>query len=363
MPVRSASRPSAVAVSLAFIYAVSPAGCATDAEPPAAHVSFEALFDTAGVVRLEEREADVRTMIVGVEALALSPAGELAVVDPKASRVRLFDGDGRIRGTVGRYGEGPGELKNPGAAAYDGAGRLYVADRGNGRVNRYGADLRYDTSFITPGYHANELHVAGDSLLCAISDEGGPRLALMTGGRLLASYHPMDSATYAVPYLGSTMGAQAAVSGDTVYVATNVLYPLHRYTLGGTDLGTFGYPPPSWVPARHPALGEFVDQDLVRADAWLSSFTFIMRLAVYRDSLLLVVHGRIPGWFADAPRHEHLDVYDRSGRKLYEDVPMPGRLLTAGDYAWFLIGEPPGPWTLGRFSIRQREEVGENAGP
>lgn len=64
---------------------------------------------------------------------ALSPAGHIVVLDPQSAEVRVFDGRGGFIRSFGRRGEGPGELLNPTAIAWDGEGRLWIANAFNGR--------------------------------------------------------------------------------------------------------------------------------------------------------------------------------------------------------------------------------------
>ncbi len=76
---------------------------------------------------------------LGVENFSLPQAaaivGErIVVVDALRHEIKFFDPDGRFLGRFGGYGSGPGQVRGPADVAADGAGRLYVADKGNGRV-------------------------------------------------------------------------------------------------------------------------------------------------------------------------------------------------------------------------------------
>lgn len=67
-------------------------------------------------------------------AFALSPAGNLYILDRPAGRIVVCDRDGRLRYrffTPGRY---PGHLRYPADLLFDWQGRLCIADEGNGRV-------------------------------------------------------------------------------------------------------------------------------------------------------------------------------------------------------------------------------------
>jgi sugar lactone lactonase YvrE len=59
------------------------------------------------------------------------------------SRISQFSRDGTFIKSWGRLGSGPGEFKTPHAMAFDAAGRLYVADRGNNRVQIFDKDFKF----------------------------------------------------------------------------------------------------------------------------------------------------------------------------------------------------------------------------
>jgi hypothetical protein len=50
------------------------------------------------------------------------------------SRIVKFSRDGKFIKVIGKKGSAPGELDQPHALAFDSQGRLFVADRGNNRI-------------------------------------------------------------------------------------------------------------------------------------------------------------------------------------------------------------------------------------
>ena len=74
--------------------------------------------------------------------LALSPTGEMVVVDRDAPMIREFDADGRARWQGGRKGQGPGEYLLVLRAAYADNGNLVVADMTGRRVTSLGVDRK-----------------------------------------------------------------------------------------------------------------------------------------------------------------------------------------------------------------------------
>jgi DNA-binding beta-propeller fold protein YncE len=80
--------------------------------------------------------------------------GDIFVVDghsgqnPKAppdyvTRVIRFSSNGKFINEWGRLGSGPGEFRNAHAVAIDSRGRLFVGDRGNGRLQIFDADGKF----------------------------------------------------------------------------------------------------------------------------------------------------------------------------------------------------------------------------
>jgi hypothetical protein len=96
--------------------------------------------------------------------IAWSSDGSMYVVDGFTnSRIVQFDKTGAFVKSWGTKGDGPGQFKSPHAIAIDRDGRIYVADRGNSRVQIFDADGKYldmwpnirfpDAMLVTPDSH------------------------------------------------------------------------------------------------------------------------------------------------------------------------------------------------------------------
>ena len=79
-------------------------------------------------------------------AVLVAPSGDIFVAEGHASgadanaRILRFDRTGKLLTTWGRKGTGPGEFDQPHALAMDSQGRLFVADRGNNRLQIFSQD-------------------------------------------------------------------------------------------------------------------------------------------------------------------------------------------------------------------------------
>lgn len=82
-------------------------------------------------------EAFFRVLIDGVGA---DDARRLYILDAGEFQVRVFDAEGRHLRTMGREGEGPGELKMPVALFALGGGEVQVVDLGKHALVRFDAD-------------------------------------------------------------------------------------------------------------------------------------------------------------------------------------------------------------------------------
>ena len=76
--------------------------------------------------------------------ILVAPNGEVFVADGHGgmsnARIVKFSKDGTFIKTWGRKGSGPGEFDTPHNLAMDSAGRLFVADRGNSRIQIFDQD-------------------------------------------------------------------------------------------------------------------------------------------------------------------------------------------------------------------------------
>jgi len=66
--------------------------------------------------------------------IELGPGGQIFITDPEAHKVIAFDAAGRALGEWGGFGQEAGRFQKPISLAFDGAGRAYVTDAYNHRV-------------------------------------------------------------------------------------------------------------------------------------------------------------------------------------------------------------------------------------
>jgi DNA-binding beta-propeller fold protein YncE len=119
--------------------------------------------------------------------IAFDAAGNFFIADGYGnSRVAKYDRNGRFLKTTGSRGNGPGQLNTPHSIQTDAKGNVYVADRGNSRIQVYDNDLNLIKSItgigapwavcITPGphqylYSSNSSPESNNSVQMATSGE------------------------------------------------------------------------------------------------------------------------------------------------------------------------------------------------
>ena len=88
------------------------------------------------------------------------------------SRISKFSPDGKFLKSWGGIGVRHGEFRTPHALAFDGRSRLWVADRGNHRLEIFDQDGKYLESRYMYG-RISGFHIKGDTVY-AIDSESGP---------------------------------------------------------------------------------------------------------------------------------------------------------------------------------------------
>jgi DNA-binding beta-propeller fold protein YncE len=112
--------------------------------------------------------------------VAVAPNGDVFIAEgdhagTRVARISKYSADGTFLKSWGRPGSGPGELRIPHGIAFDGRGRLLVADRGNHRVQIFDQDGGYLGEYRQFG-RPSDVFVDPSGLLYAIDSESGQRL-------------------------------------------------------------------------------------------------------------------------------------------------------------------------------------------
>ena len=135
-------------------------------------------------------------------------------------RILKFASDGTFVKEWGRIGALHGEFRTPHALAFDSEGRLFVADRGNHRIEIFDQDGNYLDSLYSHG-RISGIFITGDDVLYSIDSESsatshpnwvnGVRIGSVNEDRITGYIPPFDADTR--PYQGAA-GEGVAVDAD-----------------------------------------------------------------------------------------------------------------------------------------------------
>jgi len=167
----------------------------------------------------------------------VAPNGDIFISDSHAgaapganARILKFSSTGKFIKSFGKLGTGPGELNTPHAMAMDSAGRLFVADRGNNRIQIFdqdGKSLAIWTQFSRPSglYIRNDVIYVTDSETNIGNHPGGWRRGVRVGSAKTGEVR------YFIPWLpeslpdappsgmeGVAADADGAIYGSNVYL-------------------------------------------------------------------------------------------------------------------------------------------------
>lgn len=106
----------------------------------------------------------------------VAPNGEILVSEGHsaegANRISRFAPDGTYLGSFGGPGSGPGQFNVPHAMAFDSQGRLFVADRGNSRIQIFGPDYSFLVEWRQFG-RPNDVFIDRDDTMYVLDSESG----------------------------------------------------------------------------------------------------------------------------------------------------------------------------------------------
>ena len=141
-------------------------------------------------------------------------------------RIMKFSADGKFITQWGRIGTLHGEFRTPHAMAFDSQGRLWVADRGNHRIEIFDQSGKYLESRYSYG-RISGIHITKDGRVYAIDSESSPtshpnwsngvRIGQVDSDRIVGFIPPFKADTR--PYQGAA-GEGVTVDADgNVYAA------------------------------------------------------------------------------------------------------------------------------------------------
>lgn len=192
-------------------------------------------FSPDGKVLLTLGKAGVagesRTLLNRPSDVAIAPNGDIFVADGHSGmdtnmRIVKYAPDGTFIKQWGRKGSAPGELDGAHGLAFDSAGRLFVADRGNSRIEIFDQEGNFVdawTQFGTP----SGLYITPDDKLYVADYEAGIRIGSAKDGSITGFIKAPDSESGPV-----RVAESVAVDADgIVYAGENAGKKLMKFVL------------------------------------------------------------------------------------------------------------------------------------
>jgi tripartite motif-containing protein 71 len=154
-------------------------------------------FATADVSFLSQ----IRSGLQSPVDVAISPHGNIYILDDKLSRIRVFDAYGEFSFEFSGKGSDQGQVKNPQSIAIGASDRVIIADTGNNRVQVF--DLQgkflfaFGSSGNSPGQFKKPQAVATDAFgLIYVADTFNQRIQYFSpGGVYLGQFKTPDKPT------------------------------------------------------------------------------------------------------------------------------------------------------------------------
>jgi sugar lactone lactonase YvrE len=167
--------------------------------------------------------------------VAVAPNGDIFVADGHSGmdtnmRIVKFSKDGSFVKEWGKKGSAPGELNGAHGLAFDSAGRLFVADRGNRRVQIFDQEGQFIDAWTQFG-EPSGLFITRDDVLYVADMTEGIRFGSANSGSVTGHIKP------AAPTPGRSVRVAESVAVDVhgnVYAGENAGMRLMRFVVKGT---------------------------------------------------------------------------------------------------------------------------------
>ena len=174
----------------------------------------------------------------GPTGVAIAPNGDIFVADGHGNdtnaRVVKFTKDGKFIKAWGRKGSGPGEFDTPHSIAMDSKGRIFIADRGNSRIQIFDQEGKFIDQwkqYVRP----SGIFITKNDTLYSVdsqSDEKtnpGMKRGIRIGSAKDGVVKMFIPDTSPDPAIALAEGVSADANGDVVYAAGVSSMGLHKF--------------------------------------------------------------------------------------------------------------------------------------
>lgn len=213
--------------------AVSPTGDIYVVDKAARKVQ---VFDSGGKPKFDfGREASTGTSLDAPNSIAISPAGRIVVADTGNDRIVVFDGKGAVLLRFGSSGHELGRFSSPVAVVVDQFGFIYVADKKNRRVQSFTPDGIFLSAISLP-VEPIDLAVDPERTLYVLLPSIKQIWKVSPDGRPLKEMQGVLDGRNFIP---DATGMAVDVRGD-IYVSEDSHHSIKKVAPDGTILLSFG---------------------------------------------------------------------------------------------------------------------------
>ncbi|MBT2559430.1 IPT/TIG domain-containing protein [Hymenobacter sp. ISL-91] len=204
------------------------------------------VLDRAGLVQLDAAGRYLQTIPLrsatrtpDYRAIALDGQNNIFVVNQAQSFVRKYSPNGDSLTQIGGAGAATGQFQQPGGVAVDAAGNLYVADTGNNRLQKIGANGQVQWVYAPAGAPALvqpiDVKLAPDGSVYVLNSNY-TAVRLNAAGQLLASL----SLRFPGQDMFDKTWGLAIDSANKLYVVSSRQRAIQQYSAQGVHQGNFG---------------------------------------------------------------------------------------------------------------------------
>ena len=315
--------------------------------------AFGNAFDVSHALVLQETEQAMTVLPM----VSVGAPGEFLVAEPREGQVNVYDTTGRLRGVLGRRGEGPGELHLPVSAGRTLDGEIVVVDAMLSRLTFFppgaGGEPEVVASPLPLVLGARDLGSGRYLLSGQAGSEQPPRLLHIWDretGKVERSFLSIGVPEGSRPYAASYTSVDAVPEGDTIWAVWALSDTLYKFDREGRvlDKSPLSLPRPMGALPGAEA-GRISDPGALQSAA--ERLTQVNGVFLLNDGALAVQAMQVRGFDAVWD----LLVVDRRGAPVWRAARMPRLFAVVGDLFYF--DDPasllPNHWVVARWRGRE----------
>lgn len=295
---------------------------------------FEGLFIKQNRISLSTGGLDIGYLW----SFAADYNGRLFFLDARGHQVLVFDNDGRFISRVGNFGSGPGEYKVPRTIYIDNLHRIYIVDSQSRKINFYGPEGKYQSSFLMTSSHglgdiivdSHESVFMGALSMPASSGARGDWLQKYDSqGRFVRSFYKDISGKDWVFRMNPNFLFD--ICEDLIYAMQINRYDIQVFNNNGDLVKSFGRAPGYYLaPDETYVMDEkkFPSVEKIRGELYrlMESWTRPMHLEIVNPGTILI-QSAANGFIKGISKKYVIDLWSTNGDLIAEKIPCDYQFL------------------------------------